>query len=931
MAQDKGPTADPSHSHGADSHGIGAQAPEAAPIGDSQKITSALPDRYSAIDTEQRIYKWWESRGYFKAQDQSTKPPYSVILPPPNVTGKLHMGHALDHTIQDVLIRWRRMSGFNAMWLPGTDHAGIATQSVVEKELKKTGAPGRHELGREKFIEKIWDWKKQYGENIYSQMRRLGDSCDWDRATFTLDEGVSKAVRKVFVDLYKRGLIYRGTRLVNWSGPLETAISDLEVEYKETKSTLYYIDYAVEGKPEQGLTIATTRPETLLGDTAVCVHPGDERYTKLVGKNLILPLTGRKIPVIADDYVDPEFGSGVVKITPAHDFNDYAIGIRHKLPMINILNKNGTLNQEAGKYNGLKIQEARKRIIEDLKSEGRLNREEPYKNSIGYCSRSGAVVEPFLSEQWFVRMKQLSTPARHVVESGTIRFEPEQWTKTYLHWMNIIEDWCISRQLWWGHRIPAWTCADCGHVTVSETDVTACEKCGKPAVQQDEDVLDTWFSSALWPFSTMGWPNNTEALKTFYPTNVLVTGFDIIFFWVARMIIMGLEFQKDVPFRKVFIHGLIRDSEGKKMSKSTGNALDPVELIDQNGADALRFTLMAQISGGRDLKFSESRLEGYRNFMNKIWNASRFALGALHDFKVPAAGVRAIPNKSDLSVPDQWIIHATGLVEKAVDEALEQDRFSDAANALYHFVWNEFCDWYLELVKPVIYGEPSTERVATQLVLAQTLNRIMRLLHPFTPFITEEIFQKLPIRAEALILDEYPNIRNDREWLNFGSTDAAFEMKIVQEVISAIRNIRGENQIKPGVQIKVRLAPGDDRVQKILGENKAAIMRLARLETCEINAEGSLQKCALAPVRLPDAAVDVVIPLEGLIDLEEEVKRIKKNIEKIQKDVSILNSKLSNESFVKNAPEDLVVQDRTLLESLQARMDRLQDSLTRLQ
>ena len=892
--------------------------------------SETLSDRYSAAEVEQRIYQWWESKGYFKADDQSTKPPFSIILPPPNVTGQLHMGHALDHTIQDVLIRWRRMSGFNAMWLPGTDHAGIATQSVVERELKKEGK-SRHEMGREKFVERVWEWKKQYGDRIYTQMRRLGDSCDWSRATFTLDPGPSRAVRKVFVDLYKRGLIYRGTRLVNWSGPLETAISDLEVEYKETSGKMFYLDYKVEDEPGRVVTIATTRPETLLGDTAVCVHPNDERYTSLVGKNVILPLTGRKIPVIADDYVDKDFGSGVVKITPAHDFNDYAIGVRHKLPMINILNKNGTLNEEAGKYNGLKVQEARKRVLEDLKAEGCLNREEPYKNSIGYCSRSGAVVEPYLSEQWFARMKQLSTPARHVVESGTIRFEPEQWTKTYLHWMNIIEDWCISRQLWWGHRIPAWTCEACAHVTVSETDVTACEKCASPKVKQDEDVLDTWFSSALWPFSTMGWPENTETLKTFYPTNVLVTGFDIIFFWVARMIIMGLEFQKDVPFRKVFIHGLIRDSEGKKMSKSTGNALDPVELIEQNGADALRFTLMAQISGGRDLKFSESRLEGYRNFMNKIWNATRFALGALKDFEVPAAGIRALPNKSDLSVPDQWIIYATAQVEKQVDEYLEEDRFSDAANALYHFVWNEFCDWYIELVKPVIFGEPSSERAATQLVLAQTLNRIMRLLHPFTPFITEEIFQKLPIRAEALIIDEYPNIRNDKEWLAFGSPEAAFEMKIVQEVIAAIRNIRGENQIKPGVAIKVRLAPSDDRVQKILGENKTAIMRLARLEVCEINAEGTLQKCALAPVRLPDASVDVVIPLEGLIDLDEEVKRIHKAVEKIQKDVSILNGKLSNENFIKNAPEDLVAQDKLLLESLRGRLERLQDSLTRLQ
>lgn len=901
----------------------------AAGMSDEISIKSGLSDRYSAVEVEGRIYKWWEESGFFKAHDQSTKPPFCIILPPPNVTGQLHMGHALDHTIQDVLTRWKRMSGFNALWLPGTDHAGIATQSVVERELKKEGK-SRHDLGREKFVEKVWEWKHQYGSRIYQQMRRLGDSCDWDRAVFTLDEGVSRAVRKVFVDLYKRSLIYKGTRLVNWSGPLETAISDLEVEYKETKSALYYIDYLVDGDAARALTVATTRPETLLGDTAVAVHPDDERYKDLVGKYVVLPLTARKIPVIADTYVDQTFGSGVVKITPAHDFNDFQVGTRHKLPMINILNKNGTLNEHAGKYQGLKVQEARKRVVEDLKTEGRLQKEEPYKNSIGYCSRSGAVVEPFLSEQWFARMPRLAGTARQVVETETTRFEPETWTKTYLHWMNIIEDWCISRQLWWGHRIPAWYCEDCKHVTVSEHDPSSCEKCQSKNIKQDEDVLDTWFSSALWPFSTLGWPEKTEALQTFYPTTVLVTGFDIIFFWVARMMMMGLEFMRDVPFRKVYIHGLIRDAEGKKMSKSIGNALDPVELIEEYGADALRFTLLAQIASGRDLKFSESRLEGYRNFMNKIWNATRFSLGALHDFEVPAEGTKALPNKTDLSVADMWIIHETGAVEKLVDECLEQDRFSDAANALYHFVWNEFCDWYLEFVKPIIYGPMTAERKATQLVLAQTLNRVMRLLHPFTPFITEEIYAKLPIKGFALIIEQYPTPRNDKEWLSIGSKEASFEMAIVKEVISAIRNIRGENQIKPGQMIRVRLAPSDDRVQKILGENKAQIMRLARLETCEIGEAGSLTKCAVAPVRLPDASVDVIVPLEGLVDIDAEVKRIQKNIEKTQKDIGVISKKLENESFVKNAPEELVAADKTLLESLRERHDRLQESLSRL-
>ena len=902
---------------------------------DTTADSSQLANRYASAEVEARIYKWWEESGYFKADDRSTKPPFSIILPPPNVTGQLHMGHALDHTIQDVLIRWKRMSGFNAMWLPGTDHAGIATQSVVERELKKEGIT-RQELGREKFVARVWEWKHTYGNRIFEQMRRMGDSCDWDRAKFTLDEDVSKAVIKVFVDLHKKGLIYRGTRLVNWSSPLETAISDLEVEHREIKGSLVYIDYKVEGT-DQILTVATTRPETLLGDSALAVHPEDERFKALVGKKAVLPLTNRLIPIVADTYVDKDFGSGVVKITPAHDFNDYAVGQRHELPLINILNKNGTLNENAGQYNGLKVQEARKRVLEDLKSGGHLNREEVYKHSVGFCSRTNAVVEPFLSEQWFARMPKIAGPARQVVETQTIRFEPESWTKTYLHWLNIIEDWCISRQLWWGHRIPAYHCADCKHITVAEVAPKDCEKCKGKNLHQDEDVLDTWFSSALWPISTLGWPNETDPMKTFYPTSVLVTGFDIIFFWVARMIMMGLESVKDVPFRKVYIHGLIRDADGKKMSKSTGNALDPVELIEKHGADALRFTLMAQIASGRDLKFSESRLEGYRNFMNKIWNATRFALANLHDFTTPAEGTAALPNRADLSVADQWMIFETGEVEKAVNDHLAQDRFSDAATVLYQFVWNEFCDWYLEFIKPVLYtdGKELTptfmaERAATQLVLAQTLNRIMRLLHPFVPFITEELFQKLPIRTTALIIDQYPTPRNDREWLSLGSPEAAFELRIVKEVIAAIRNIRGENQIKANVPMKVRLAPSDARVQKILQENRAQMIRMARLESCEISSEGSTVKCAVTPVHVGDANVEVIVPLEGLVDLAVEVVRIQKAIEKVEKDVGILTKKLSNESFLKNATPELVEADQQLLGSLTARNEVLRAALSRL-
>lgn len=890
---------------------------------------TSLSDRYTPADVEDRIYKGWEAAGYFKAQDQSTKPPYSIILPPPNVTGFLHLGHALDHTIQDVLVRWKRMNGFNVLWLPGTDHAGIATQAVVEKELKKEGIT-RHQLGREKFVEKVWAWKHQYGDRIYSQMRKLGDSCDWSRATFTLDEGVSKAVRKVFVSLHKKNAIYRGTRLVNWSGPLESAISDLEVEHKQVKGSIWHIKYKLEDGSGE-LIVATTRPETLLGDTAVCVHPEDERYKKLIGQNVILPILGRKIPIIADTYVDKEFGSGVVKITPAHDFNDYKIGKTHNLPMINILTKKAEMNENAGPYAGLKVQEARKRILEDLKTQGLLEKEEPHVLNVGHCSRTGAVVEPFLSEQWFMKMEQLSVPATRVAESGTTRFEPDSWTKVYLHWMNIIEDWCISRQLWWGHQIPAWHCADCKHVTVAEHTPTQCEACQSKNIKQDEDVLDTWFSSALWPFSTMGWPNETETLKTFYPTNVLVTGHDIIFFWVARMMMMGLEFMRDVPFRQVYVHGLVRDSQGRKMSKSLGNSVDPVEMIEKHGADALRFSFMAHVHSGKDFKFSEQRLEGYRNFMNKIWNATRFSLMNLQDFKAPAAGVKAMPNKAHLSVFDQWLIYKLAQVEKTVEEALEQDRFSDAATALYHFVWYEFCDWYIEFIKPVINGPASPEREATQLVLAQTLNRVMRLLHPFIPFITEELYQKLPIKGTACVVDQFPNTRNDKEFLSFGSESAALEIDLVKEVLSAVRNIRGENRISPATKINVRLVPSDSEVQKHLERNRSAILTMGRIEALDIGAEGNLSKCAVTPVAIKDSTVKVIIPLEGLVDIAEEVKRIQKAIEKVSKDVSTLSGRLSNENFVKNASEDVVEADKLLLEQSQKQLQSMQDALNRLQ
>ncbi len=882
-----------------------------------------LRDRYNPKDVEARLYKWWLERGYFGAQDKSTKPPFCIILPPPNVTGQLHIGHALNHTLQDTLTRWKRMSGFNALWLPGTDHAGIATQGVVERELAKEGQ-SRRELGREKFVVRVWEWKKKYGDRIIEQMKTLGDSCDWRRFVFTLDDGVSKAVRRVFVELYKKGLIYKGQRLINWSPKLESALSDLEVEHKEIKGTLYHIQYGP-------LVVATTRPETLLGDVAVAVHPDDERYAKLIGKTVPLPLTGRSIPVIADTYVDKEFGSGVVKITPAHDFNDYAVGTRHKLAMINILNRDGTLNENGGSYAGLKVQEARKRVVEDLKAQNLLVKEEPHTHYVGHDSRSGAVVEPLLSEQWFVKMESLARPARQVVENGTVTFEPEAWTKTYLHWLNNIQDWCISRQLWWGHRIPAWTCAKCNHVTVAEETPSQCEKCGSKDIEQENDVLDTWFSSALWPFSTMGWPNETEALKTFYPTDVLITGHDIIFFWVARMIMMGLEFRGDVPFRKVLITGLIRDAEGRKMSKSLGNVIDPVELIDEFGADSVRFTLLAQVSAGKDLKFSFPRLEGYRNFMNKIWNAARFSLQVLSEFEPPVDGVNALPKIENMCDADSWIVHKLGVCEAEVHKHIDGLHFSEAANTLYDFVWHEFCDWYLELIKPVVYGDRADEKAATQLVLAQTLNRIVRLLHPFVPFISEEIYGRLPIRGEeACVIDQYPNPRNDQNWLQIGRKERADELDLVIAVISAIRNIRGENRIKPSEELKVRLAPKDEGSQKILQANRAYVEKLAKLGECQISETGSLTKCALTPVVIQSYRVDVIVYLEGVVDLSEERKRIEKTIEKLQKEKGALEGRLSNENFVKNAPAEVVEQGRAQVNELSNKIQTLQDSLVRL-
>ena len=718
------------------------------------------------------------------------------------------------------------------------------------------------------------------------------------------------------------------------------------MEHKEVKGFLWHINYLIEegGGSVDALTVATTRPETLLGDSAVAVHPEDERYQHLIGKRVLLPLTDRSIPIIADKSVDKDFGSGAVKITPAHDFNDYEMGKRHKLEQINILNPNGTLNENGGSYQGLKILEAREQIVKDLTEKNLLSKIEPHAHSIGHCSRSGCVVEPYLSKQWFVNTAELSIPATRTVQSGTTTFEPAAWTKTYLHWMDNIQDWCISRQLWWGHRIPAWYCKDCEGVTVTESTPSSCSKCKGSSLYQDEDVLDTWFSSALWPMSTLGWPRRTASQETFYPMDILVTGHDIIFFWVARMMMMGLEFRRDVPFRKVYIHGLVRDAQGNKMSKSSNNSVDPVELIDDNGSDALRFTLLSQVASGKDLKFSKQRLEGYKNFMNKIWNAARFVLTFTEGDGETASSENLdsyLLKDSDrhkaarhlLSDTDRWVITKLGECEFEMDRALEQNRFADAAKTIYSFTWHEFCDWYLEFSKPTLYGEDREKKKVTEMVLMQTLSRLLRLLHPFAPFITEEIYQKIPIagKSPSIMIDSYPNPTNDKDWLSLGSEESAQEIDLVKEVIAAIRNIRGENRIKPGEKIQAQLSPEDNKTQKILMMNKELIVTLAQLEDCRVESGGhSLSKCALTPIRMGERQVDVIIPLEGLVNFDEEIKRINKSINKCEKESFQWTRRLENEDFINNAPKDVVEQGRQQLENLQAQMKSLQDGLRRL-
>ncbi|HEY6871476.1 MAG TPA: valine--tRNA ligase [Geobacteraceae bacterium] len=874
---------------------------------------------YEPQSVESKWYGAWERAGYFHAVAPSGKAPYSIVIPPPNITGVLHMGHALNNTLQDILCRWKRMSGCSVLWMPGTDHAGIATQNVVERQLAAEGKD-RFELGREAFIERVWRWKGESGGQIIGQLKRLGASCDWERERFTMDEGLSRAVREVFVRLYEEGLIYRDNRLINWCPRCHTALSDIEVEHEDRKGSLWHLRYPVEGS-DRFLVVATTRPETMLGDTAVAVNPADDRYKDLVGGHVLLPLVNRMIPIIADDYVDMEFGTGVVKITPAHDFNDFEVGRRHNLDMINVFDESGVVNAAGHQYEGLERFAARQKVVEDMDALGLLERIDEHALALGGCYRCKTVVEPYLSLQWYVKVGPLAEPALAAVREGRTRIVPQQWENTYYDWMENIRDWCISRQIWWGHRIPAWYCDHCGGITVAKVDPTACSTCGSDEIRQESDVLDTWFSSALWPFSTMGWPDRTPELAAFYPTSCLVTGFDILFFWVARMMMMGLHFMGEVPFREVYIHALVRDAQGQKMSKSKGNVIDPLTVIDAYGTDAFRFTLAAFAAQGRDIKLAEERIAGFRNFANKLWNAARFALMNLEGFDPDAVTLGEL----ELSSGDKWILYRLNEAARETNGALADYRFNEGAMGLYQFTWSEFCDWYIELAKNDLYGDDQDRRRTVQYVLWHTLEHLLRLLHPFMPFITEEIWQALPGTkpAPSIMLAAFPQVNGAFE----GFADAARNMDRIMAVISGIRNIRGEMEVPPSREIAVILSCDNDESLRLMKHNEAAIISLARLSSLAIGM--GLEKPEDASIQVA-GDVRIFVPLKGLVDVEEEEKRLAREIGKIDKDIEFLGKKLENPSFVERAPADVVAKEREKLAEFANKKRLLEESLVKI-
>ncbi len=875
-------------------------------------MSRELPKTYDPKAVEDKIYSTWVEKGYFHTKADKNKEPFTIVIPPPNVTGQLHMGHALDETFQDILIRTKRMQGYAALWVPGTDHAGIATQIKVEENLRKEKGLTRHDLGREEFLKLVWDWKEQYGNRIINQIKKLGCSCDWERERFTMDEGCSKAVREVFVNLYNKGLIYRGNRIINWCPCCMTALSDAEVEYAEQGGNFWHIKYPVKDS-DDFVIIATTRPETLLGDTAVAVNPEDDRYKDLVGKTLILPLVGREIPVIADDYVDKDFGTGCVKITPAHDPNDFEVGQRHNLEQIKVLNDDATINAYGGKYEGMDRYEARKEMIKDLDDLGLLVKIEEHSHNVGQCYRCGTTVEPVTSNQWFVKMGPLAEKAIEVVKDGTVSFIPDRFSKTYMNWMENVHDWCISRQLWWGHRIPAFYCEACGEMTVSKTDIDTCPICGSK-VKQEDDVLDTWFSSALWPFSTLGWPEKTEDLDYFYPTSVLVTGYDIIFFWVARMIFSALEHTGKEPFKHVYIHGLVRDSQGRKMSKSLGNGIDPLEIVDKYGADALRFTLATGNSPGNDMRFYIERVEASRNFANKIWNASRFVMMNLSIEKA------ALPSRDKLKIEDKWILHKYNTLVSEVTDNLEKYELGIAVQKLYDFIWDELCDWYIVLVKPRFFEKDESNETA-QNVLVYVLSNTLKLLHPFMPFITEEIWQALPHDGETIMLSEWPKVISE-----LYDEKAATQMLEIMDAIKGIRNVRNEMNVPPSKKVKLFVVTKE---ASLFEQAKVFFEKLASASETEIieDKTGALDNT----VSVVTAKAEILLPMDELVDREKELERLTKEKTRLEGEIKRVEGKLSNKGFTDKAPTNVVEEERRKGENYKAMLEKVLDGLSKLQ
>lgn len=874
-------------------------------------MSNKLNEKYNPKDYETKIYEEWMERGYFKPSDDRSKTPYTIVMPPPNITGKLHMGHALDDTIQDVLIRYKRMNGFNTLWLPGTDHASIATEAKIVAALKEEGVT-KDSLGREKFLDRAWEWKREYGGTIVSQIKKLGCSCDWDRERFTMDPGLSKAVRKVFIDLYNKGYIYKGKRMINWCPYCNTSISDIEVEYEEENTNLWHIKYQVAGEKDKYIIIATTRPETMLGDTAVAVHPSDERYKDLIGKNVILPIVNKEIPIIADHFVEKEFGTGAVKITPAHDINDYQAGVIHGLEMIEVFDENSKMKDIVPEYEGMDIYEARKAIVKKLQELGNLVKIEDYTHNVGKCYRCHNTIEPRISDQWFVKMGDLAKPAIDAVRNGDIKFVPERFEKTYFHWMENLRDWCVSRQIWWGHRIPAYYCSECGEIHVAEEKPNKCSKCGCTELAQDEDTLDTWFSSALWPFSTLGWPEETEDLKYFYPTDTLVTGYDIITFWVSRMIVSGLEHMEQIPFKHVFVHGIVRDSLGRKMSKSLGNGIDPLEIIDQYGTDSLRFSLILGISPGNDIRYMPEKLDSAGNFANKLWNASRFVLMNLEDYEDLDV------NLEDLAYEDKWIISKLNTTIKQVSENFDSFELGVALQNIYEFIWDEFCDWYIEMVKPRLYDKENPTRKYAQYTLNLVLCTALKLLHPFMPFITEKIYLNLFNEDKTIMLAEWP--KYDKTF-DFTKEEKCIEQ--IKKIIIEIRNIRTNMNVHPSKKAKMIFVTTD--YKDIVEKSQLFIKKLGFGEEVEVQVnKASIPENAISIVQ---DGVELYMPFEELVDMEAERKRLEEEKIKVQSEIQRAQKMLSNQGFISKAPQAKIDEEKEKLAKYEEMLKGIEERL----